>query len=66
LVFQVPVTVCDPVICFGSVRSDSSTCDNVYIERVKGDDELGGVSIYAFNDQRRLESVRHASSAYPA
>ena len=33
----------------------------VYIERVKGDDELGGVSIYAFNDQRRLESVRHAS-----
>ncbi|KAG1716460.1 hypothetical protein ID866_735 [Astraeus odoratus] len=35
----------------------------VYIERVKGDDELGGVSIYAFNDQRRLESVRHASSA---
>ena len=35
----------------------------VYIERVKGNDELGGVSIYAFNDQRRLESVRHASSA---
>ncbi|MGJ8863781.1 LptF/LptG family permease, partial [Salmonella enterica subsp. enterica serovar Kentucky] len=35
----------------------------VYIERVKGDDELGGVSIYAFNDERRLQSVRHASSA---
>ena len=35
----------------------------VYIERVKGDDELGGVSIYTFNDDRRLLSVRHASSA---
>lgn len=35
----------------------------VYIERVKGNDELGGVSIYAFDDQRRLQSVRHASSA---
>jgi lipopolysaccharide export system permease protein len=30
---------------------------------VKGDDELGGVSIYAFNDQRRLQSVRYAASA---
>lgn len=29
----------------------------VYIERVKGNDELGGVSIYAFNDARRLQSV---------
>ncbi len=37
--------------------------DFVYIERIKGDDELGGVSIYAFNDQRRLQSVRYAASA---
>jgi lipopolysaccharide export LptBFGC system permease protein LptF len=35
----------------------------VYIERVKSDDELGGVSIYSFNDQRRLQSVRYAASA---
>ncbi len=35
----------------------------VYIERVKGNDELGGVSIYAFNDQRRLQTVRYAASA---
>ena len=32
----------------------------VYIERVKGDDELGSVSIYAFNNDRRLQSVRYA------
>ncbi|WP_312953045.1 LPS export ABC transporter permease LptG [Superficieibacter sp.] len=37
--------------------------DFVYIERIKGDDELGGVSIYAFNEQRRLQSVRYAASA---
>jgi lipopolysaccharide export system permease protein len=35
----------------------------VYIERVKSDDELGGVSIYSFNDQRRLQSVRYAALA---
>ncbi len=35
----------------------------VYIERVKGDDELGGVSIYRFNDQRRLQAVRYAATA---
>ncbi|MTH47865.1 LPS export ABC transporter permease LptG [Intestinirhabdus alba] len=35
----------------------------VYIERVKGDRELGGISIYTFNDQRRLQSVRYAASA---
>ena len=35
----------------------------VYIERVKGNDELGGVSIYAFNPERRLQSVRYAASA---
>ncbi|UYU31473.1 LPS export ABC transporter permease LptG [Siccibacter colletis] len=35
----------------------------VYIERVKGDNELGGISIYSFNDERRLQSVRYAASA---
>ncbi|MEI9695095.1 LPS export ABC transporter permease LptG [Atlantibacter hermannii] len=35
----------------------------VYIERVKGDNELGGISIYAFNDQRRLQTVRYAATA---
>ena len=35
----------------------------VYIERVKGDAELGGISIYSFNDKRRLQSVRYAASA---
>lgn len=35
----------------------------VYIERVKGEKELGGISIYAFNDQRRLQSIRYAASA---
>lgn len=35
----------------------------VYIERVKGDEELGGISIYTFNDQRRLQSVRYAATA---
>ncbi|MFS4686030.1 LPS export ABC transporter permease LptG [Klebsiella quasipneumoniae subsp. similipneumoniae] len=29
----------------------------------KGNDELGGVSIYAFNPERRLQSVRYAASA---
>ena len=35
----------------------------VYIERVKGDEELGGISIYAFNENRRLQSVRYAAAA---
>ncbi len=35
----------------------------VYIERVKGDNELGGISIYSFNDQRRLQTVRYAATA---
>ena len=35
----------------------------IYIERIKGDDELGGISIYNFNKQRRLESVRYAATA---
>ncbi|MCW0309287.1 LPS export ABC transporter permease LptG [Pantoea ananatis] len=35
----------------------------IYIERIKGDDEIDGVSIYNFNDARRLENVRYAASA---
>ncbi len=35
----------------------------VYIERVTGENTLGGVSIYSFNDQRRLQAVRYATSA---
>jgi lipopolysaccharide export system permease protein len=36
----------------------------VYIERVKGDNDLAGVSIYSFNKERRLQSVRYAASAH--
>ncbi|MDV5354988.1 LPS export ABC transporter permease LptG [Kosakonia sp. SMBL-WEM22] len=35
----------------------------IYIERVKSEIELGGVSIYTFNKERRLQSVRYAASA---
>ncbi|MEG3111535.1 MULTISPECIES: LPS export ABC transporter permease LptG [unclassified Pantoea] len=35
----------------------------IYIERIKGNNEIDGVSIYNFNDQRRLLSVRYAASA---
>ncbi|MFD1804382.1 LPS export ABC transporter permease LptG [Mixta tenebrionis] len=35
----------------------------IYIERIKGSDELDGISIYNFNDQRRLMSVRYAATA---
>ena len=35
----------------------------VYIATVKGENEIGGVSIYSFNDQRRLQSVRYAATA---
>ena len=35
----------------------------IYIERIKGDNEIDGVSIYNFNDQRRLQSVRYAATA---
>jgi lipopolysaccharide export LptBFGC system permease protein LptF len=28
LVFHSPLRLCEPVICFGSFRSDSSTCDS--------------------------------------
>jgi lipopolysaccharide export system permease protein len=34
----------------------------IYIERVRGFNEIDGVSIYSFNDQRRLQSVRYAAS----
>ncbi|WP_312058278.1 LPS export ABC transporter permease LptG, partial [Pantoea septica] len=35
----------------------------IYIERVRGDNQLDGVSIYNFSDDRRLKSVRYAASA---
>lgn len=35
----------------------------VYIQRLKDNNDLGGISIYSFNDQRRLQSVRYAASA---
>ena len=35
----------------------------IYIERVKGDDEIDGISIYNFTDDRRLQSVRYAATA---
>ncbi|MDU4288662.1 LPS export ABC transporter permease LptG [Mixta calida] len=35
----------------------------IYIERIKGDNQLDGVSIYNFNDERRLKSVRYAATA---
>ncbi|THD37440.1 LPS export ABC transporter permease LptG [Pantoea sp. R102] len=37
--------------------------DFIYIERIKGDNEIDGVSIYRFTDQRRLLSVRYAATA---
>ncbi|QDY40822.1 LPS export ABC transporter permease LptG [Candidatus Pantoea soli] len=37
--------------------------DFIYIEHIKGDNEIDGVSIYRFNDQRRLLSVRYAATA---
>ncbi|RWR01456.1 lipopolysaccharide ABC transporter permease [[Pantoea] beijingensis] len=35
----------------------------IFIERIKSNNEIGGVSIYSFNDARRLQSVRYAASA---
>ncbi|RJT20950.1 LPS export ABC transporter permease LptG [Buttiauxella izardii] len=35
----------------------------VYIERVKSDNDLAGISIYSFTPERRLQSVRYAASA---
>jgi len=37
--------------------------DFIYIERIKGDNEIDGVSISRFNDARRLQSVRYAATA---
>lgn len=37
--------------------------DFVHIERVTGNDQLNGISIYVFNDQHRLLSVRYAAQA---
>ncbi|MCU5773665.1 LPS export ABC transporter permease LptG [Erwiniaceae bacterium BAC15a-03b] len=37
--------------------------DFIYIQRIKNNSELGGISIYSFNDQRRLLNVRYAASA---
>ncbi|MGE9552699.1 LPS export ABC transporter permease LptG [Erwinia amylovora] len=35
----------------------------IFIERLKDNNELGGISIYSFNKERRLQSVRYAASA---
>lgn len=35
----------------------------IFIERLKDNSELAGISIYTFNDDRRLRSVRYAASA---
>src|SRR5699024_9595350 len=35
----------------------------VYIQRVTGDGELGSIRLYAFNENRRLQSVRSAATA---
>lgn len=35
----------------------------IYIERIRGDSQLDGISIYNFSAQRRLQSVRYAASA---
>lgn len=37
--------------------------DFIYIERLKDNTDLGGISIYSFNKERRLQSVRYAASA---
>ncbi|MDF7681769.1 LPS export ABC transporter permease LptG [Enterobacteriaceae bacterium ESL0689] len=37
--------------------------DFVYIERIKENNELSGISIYAFNHQHRLQTVRYAATA---
>lgn len=35
----------------------------IFIERIKDNSALTGISIYSFNDQRRLQTVRYAASA---
>lgn len=37
--------------------------DFIYIERVKDNTELAGISIYSFDSQRHLQSIRYALSA---
>lgn len=38
--------------------------DFVYIERVVGINELGSISVYHFDDKRRLQSIRYAATAH--
>ncbi|MBM7344409.1 LPS export ABC transporter permease LptG [Erwinia sp. INIA-01] len=35
----------------------------IFIERIRDDNQLAGISIYSFNHDRRLQSVRYAASA---
>lgn len=35
----------------------------IFIERIRGDSQLAGISIYSFNKERRLQTVRYAASA---
>ena len=35
----------------------------IFIEQIKDNSELSGISIYSFNKERRLETVRYAASA---
>ncbi|MBK4726340.1 MULTISPECIES: LPS export ABC transporter permease LptG [Erwiniaceae] len=35
----------------------------IFIERIRGDNQLAGISIYSFNKERRLQTVRYAASA---
>ncbi len=35
----------------------------IFIERIRDDNQLAGISIYSFNKERRLQSVRYAASA---
>jgi len=35
----------------------------IFIERIRDDNQLAGISIYSFNNDRRLQSVRYAASA---
>lgn len=37
--------------------------DFIFIERIRGDNQLAGISIYSFNKERRLQTVRYAASA---
>ena len=35
----------------------------IFIERIRDDNQLAGISIYSFNKERRLQTVRYAASA---